>query len=98
MSSTSTCTRHRFSALAGLERARRSLHAFRPDLVHSHTYPANMSARLLRLTGSAPAVLSTMHNVYEGRWPRMLGYRFTDFLVVAHDCGERGCQPGATFD
>ncbi len=71
-----------FSALAGLERARRSLRAFRPDLVHSHTYPANMAARLLRLTGSAPAVLSTIHNVYEGRWPRMLSYRFTDFLSL----------------
>ena len=70
------------SILAGFARARRLLRAFRPDLVHSHTYPANMVARLLRLTGAAPAVLTTIHNVYEGRWPRMLTYRFTDFLSV----------------
>jgi glycosyltransferase involved in cell wall biosynthesis len=71
-----------FSLLAGLARARRHLRAFRPDLVHSHTYPANMAARLLRLTGATPATLSTIHNVYEGRWPRMLTYRFTDFLCI----------------
>lgn len=70
------------SILAGFERARRILSTFRPDLVHSHTYPANMAARLLRLTGAAPAVLTTIHNVYEGRWPRMLAYRFTDFLSI----------------
>ncbi len=71
-----------FSVLAGLVRACHLLRAFRPDLVHSHTYPANMAGRLLRLTGATPAVLSTIHNVYEGRWPRMLTYRFTDFLSI----------------
>jgi glycosyltransferase involved in cell wall biosynthesis len=67
------------SFLAGLARARRFLRGFQPDLIHSHTYPANMAARLLRLFISAP-VISTIHSVYEGSWPRMLAYRLTDSL------------------
>ncbi len=65
--------------LAGLWRARRFLHAFQPDLIHSHTFPANLTARLLRLLHPAP-VISTIHNVYEGSWLRMLAYRLTDPL------------------
>ncbi len=68
-----------FSFLAGLDRARRFLRAFKPELIHSHVFPANMAARLLRLLGSPP-VLSTVHNVYEGSWLRMLAYRLTDSL------------------
>jgi glycosyltransferase involved in cell wall biosynthesis len=68
-----------FSLIAGLARGRRFLRVFKPELIHSHVFPANMAARLLRLFGSAP-VLSTVHNVYEGSWPRMLAYRLTDPL------------------
>jgi glycosyltransferase involved in cell wall biosynthesis len=68
------------SLLAGLRKVRRFLRAFQPDLIHSHTYPANMAARLLRISLPSAAVLSTVHNVYEGAWPRMLAYRLTDFL------------------
>jgi glycosyltransferase involved in cell wall biosynthesis len=45
-----------------------------------------MVARLLRLVSYVPLrcapapVLSTIHNVYEGSWPRMLAYRLTDPL------------------
>lgn len=70
------------SVLRGLMRARRLLGGFRPDLLHSHTYPANMMARALRLLGKTAPVLSTIHNVYEGNWPRMLAYRLTDPLAV----------------
>jgi glycosyltransferase involved in cell wall biosynthesis len=59
-------------------RARRALRVFAPDILHSHTFHANIVARLLRLSGSAPPVISTIHNVYEGGWPRMLAYRLTD--------------------
>jgi glycosyltransferase involved in cell wall biosynthesis len=68
------------SALAGLRRAHAFLRGFRPDLVHSHSFHANIFARLLRLGGPKFAVLSTVHNVYEGGWHRMLAYRITDFL------------------
>jgi glycosyltransferase involved in cell wall biosynthesis len=67
------------SLLAGLLRARRWLRDFRPELIHSHVFPANVAARLLRISFPA-AVLSTVHNVYEGSWPRMLAYRLTDGL------------------
>jgi glycosyltransferase involved in cell wall biosynthesis len=68
------------SLLAGLWIARCILRDFQPDLIHSHTYPANMMARLLKILHPATAVLSTVHNVYEGSWPRMLAYRLTDLL------------------
>jgi glycosyltransferase involved in cell wall biosynthesis len=68
------------SFLACLWKGRRFLRDFQPDLIHSHTYPANMMARLLKILTPGAAVLSTVHNVYEGRWPRMLAYRFTDPL------------------
>jgi len=67
--------------VAGALRARRALGAFKPDVVHSHTYPANMLARMMGLCGAAPRVISTIHNVYEGGRLRMLTYRWTDLLV-----------------
>lgn len=66
----------------GLLRGERLLRDFAPDLVHSHTFPANMAARILHLTGAAPAVLSTIHNICEGGWQRTLAYRLTDALSV----------------
>jgi glycosyltransferase involved in cell wall biosynthesis len=64
----------------GVMRGRKLLREFRPDIVHSHTYPANMTARMLKIFGAAPVVLSTIHNVYEGGRLRMLAYRLTDRL------------------
>jgi glycosyltransferase involved in cell wall biosynthesis len=63
-----------------MTRARRLIEDFRPDLLHSHTFQANFAARMLRLTGGAPKVISTVHNVYEGGWKRTLAYRLTDRL------------------
>ncbi|MGA2888346.1 MAG: glycosyltransferase [Terracidiphilus sp.] len=73
------------SLQASLWRAHHFLRSFQPDLIHSHTFPANMMARLLHLLGSltinrTPPLVCTIHNVYEGSWPRMLAYRFTDPL------------------
>jgi glycosyltransferase involved in cell wall biosynthesis len=64
--------------ITGLSRARRVMRSFKPDLLHSHTFPANMMARSLRSLGSAPVVLSTIHNIYEGAWHRTLAYRISD--------------------
>ncbi len=66
----------------GLLRGRRFLRDFQPDLIHSHTFPANLFARILRLTGAAPRVLSTIHNIYEGGRKRPLAYRITDGLSI----------------
>jgi glycosyltransferase involved in cell wall biosynthesis len=68
------------SLFAGFCRARRFLRVFEPDLIHSHTFPANMVARLLNLPSAARPLISTIHNVYEGPWPRMAAYRLTDPL------------------
>jgi glycosyltransferase involved in cell wall biosynthesis len=69
-------------AAGGLMRGRRSLRSFRPEILHSHTFPANMTARVLRAMGAAPAILSTIHNIYEGGQHRTLAYRLTDGLCV----------------
>jgi glycosyltransferase involved in cell wall biosynthesis len=66
--------------LRGLARGRRYLLEFKPDLLHSHSFHANLVARLLKVMIPSTAVLSTVHNVYEGGWMRMLAYRLTDGL------------------
>ncbi|MGC9224044.1 MAG: glycosyltransferase [Terracidiphilus sp.] len=68
------------SVMAGCLRARRFLRTFRPDVVHSHSFHANLLARLLRIGLPRLAVISTVHNVYEGGWLRMTAYRLTDRL------------------
>jgi len=68
------------SVLAGLVRGHHFLRDFRPDLVHSHSFHANVFARLLKLRMPHLLVVSTVHNVYEGGWLRMLAYRLTDGL------------------
>jgi glycosyltransferase involved in cell wall biosynthesis len=68
----------------GLRFAANFLTLFRPDIVHSHTFPANIFARLLRLMTLRgeihPVVFNTIHNVYEGGWHRMAIYWLTDGL------------------
>jgi glycosyltransferase involved in cell wall biosynthesis len=72
--------RNPLSVFRGLLGGRRFLLEFRPDLVHSHCFHANFIARLLKLLVPSSVVLSTVHNIYEGGWPRMLAYRLTDGL------------------
>jgi glycosyltransferase involved in cell wall biosynthesis len=81
-------------------RGRRFLRGFRPDILHSHTFPANMAARVFRATGSAPVVVSTIHNVYEGGLHRTLAYRLTDpfcshTTAVGRAIAERYLEIGA---
>lgn len=71
------------SVFVGLIKGRRFLKDFKPDAVHSHSFHANLVARLLKALVPAPAVLSTIHNVYEGGRARMLAYRLSDFLSRA---------------
>jgi glycosyltransferase involved in cell wall biosynthesis len=67
---------------AGLLRAHRVLGDFRLDILHSHTRHANLAARLLRLMGAAPRVITTLHSVRDGGAARMLAYRATDGLAA----------------
>jgi glycosyltransferase involved in cell wall biosynthesis len=88
------------SMLAGFRRARRFLAEFRPEVVHSHSFHANIFSRLMGLGMGEAAVLSTIHNVYEGGWPRMMAYRLTDGLsrrsaAVSRAAAERFVRLGA---
>jgi glycosyltransferase involved in cell wall biosynthesis len=87
------------SVFKGLVRARRFLLGYRPQLLHSHSFHANLVARLLRIL-APPQVVSTIHNVYEGSWVRMLIYRITDGLsrrttAVSAAVAERFVRMGA---
>ena len=66
----------------GLRFAAQFAALFRPDILHSHTFPANLFARQLKPRLSAeghPVILiNTIHNVHEGGMHRMLLYRATD--------------------
>ena len=68
------------SFLAAAFRARWFLREFCPDIVHSHSFHANILARLLKLVVPASAIVSTIHNVHEGGYLRTLAYRLTDPL------------------
>ncbi len=88
------------SVAAGFRRGREFLREFQPDVVHSHGFHANIFARLLRLVDSRFVVISTVHNVYEGGWHRMLAYRVSDFLsrrtvAVSHAAADRFIRLGA---
>jgi glycosyltransferase involved in cell wall biosynthesis len=74
--------RNPISLVAALSRARRILRELKPDIVHSHSYHANIIARLVSPFAGKPIVISTIHNVYEGGWHRMLAYRLTDGLCT----------------
>jgi glycosyltransferase involved in cell wall biosynthesis len=71
-----------FSFIAAMMRARRYLRDLAPDLIHSHGFHANLFARLLRIVLPKIAVVSTIHNIYEGGRARMLAYRLTDGLCA----------------
>ena len=65
----------------GLVRLIRLVREWRPDVLHSHMVHANLMARALRLVAPFPALVSTIHNIYEGGRLRMAAYRLTNGLV-----------------
>jgi glycosyltransferase involved in cell wall biosynthesis len=54
---------------------------FQPDLIHSHNFHGNMLGRAFKLSDRRAALVSTIHNVYEGGRARMLAYRLSDRLA-----------------
>ncbi len=72
----------------GMRRGRPSLRAFlalrrmllrwRPDVLHSHMFHANILARLVRKTVKIPLQISTAQNISEGGRAREWLYRWTD--------------------
>ena len=69
-----------FSSLRALLRARRFVLQFEPDIVHSHSFHANVFARLFKMLMPGLTLISTIHNVHEGGRMRMLAYRLTDSM------------------
>lgn len=65
----------------GLARLMRIARAWRPNVLHSHMVHANLMARALQLVAPVPALVSTIHNIYEGNALLMAGYRLTNGLV-----------------
>jgi glycosyltransferase involved in cell wall biosynthesis len=72
--------RNPWSVFAGLMRARAFLRGFDADILHSHSFHANILTRLLVLIVPGAVAVSTVHNIYEGGRLRMLAYRLTDRL------------------
>jgi glycosyltransferase involved in cell wall biosynthesis len=65
----------------GLVRLIRLVRVWKPDVVHSHMLHANLMARALRLFVPVPALVSTIHNIYEGGPLWMAAYRLTNRVV-----------------
>lgn len=55
---------------------------FKPDVIHSHMYHANILARLLRISTPVPKLICTSHSNFEGGKLRMLVYKITDILAT----------------
>lgn len=53
------------------------LREFRPDVVHSHMFHANLITRLLRIFQPIPRLVCTAHSTNEGGKLRMAAYRLT---------------------
>ncbi|CQI88989.1 glycosyltransferase [Yersinia rohdei] len=71
-----------FSLFKGLFAVRRITKKFKPDVVHSHMFHANIFARILRLLTHIPVLICTAHNTNEGSSLRMLAYKYTDKLAT----------------
>jgi glycosyltransferase involved in cell wall biosynthesis len=69
------------SLMGGLRRGIAFLRGFRPDIIHSHNFHGNMLGRAFKLIDRRTALVSTIHNVYEGGWARMMAYRLSDRLA-----------------
>jgi len=71
----------------GLWRLIRFLARFRPAILHSHLFHANLMARVVRLVAPVPVVISTLHSIAEsgrrhsGVRLRDLAYRLSDPLA-----------------
>lgn len=90
----------------GLARVVAILARFRPQVLHSHMFHANVVARAARLVCPVPAVVATLHSAAESRREggglrlRDLAYRLTGPLsdavvAVSRAAGERHAAAGA---
>ncbi|HWE84540.1 MAG TPA: glycosyltransferase [Terracidiphilus sp.] len=69
-----------FTLPRGFLRGIRTFRAFRPDVIHANNFHGNLMARALRAFIPPAAIVSTIHNVFEGGAMRSLALRLTDPL------------------
>lgn len=72
-----------FTLSRAIVRGVRVLRVFRPDVVVANNFHGNLLARVLRIFVPRAALVSVIHNVYEGGTLRMLALRLTDGLSDA---------------
>jgi glycosyltransferase involved in cell wall biosynthesis len=65
----------------GLIRLIRLVRRWKPDLIHSHMVHANLMARLIRVLAPVPALVQTIHSIYDGGPLFTAGYKLTNGLV-----------------
>lgn len=70
-----------FSFFYSLFKTRAIIKKFKPNVIHSHMFHANIFSRLLRIFTNIPYLVCTAHNTNEGNKIRMLAYRWTDRLA-----------------
>ncbi|EPG1716842.1 glycosyltransferase [Morganella morganii] len=64
---------------------------FKPDIVHSHMFHANIFTRISSIFSKMPVLISTAHNSNEGGTLRMLLYRYTDrFASLSTNVSQEG--------
>ncbi|MGE4801353.1 glycosyltransferase [Yersinia hibernica] len=90
-----------FSLFKGLFKVRGIMKKFKPDVVHSHMFHANLFSRILRIFTKIPVLICTAHNTNEGSSLRMLAYKYTDKLAslstnVSQDAVESFIRKGAS--
>lgn len=91
-----------FSFLYSLFKARTIIKKFKPEVIHSHMFHANIFSRLLRVFTNIPYLICTAHNTNEGNKIRMLAYRWTDKLAsistnVSDEAVDAFIKKGASF-
>lgn len=83
-----------------ISRLRKIIHNYRPDVVHSHMVHANLLARLTRVICRMPVLVTTAHNMTEGRRWTEIAYRVTDPLgdlttIICNAAAERYVKVGS---
>ena len=53
---------------------------FKPDVIHSHLFHANILSRFIKLLNPNTKLICSAHNTHESGWFRSCLYRFTDFI------------------
>jgi glycosyltransferase involved in cell wall biosynthesis len=70
----------------GMLRLMRLVRGWKPDVLHSHMIHANLMARALRVVVPVPAMVGTIHNIYEGgllwMWAYRLSNRWVDGMTI----------------